>query len=162
MGDPSPPAGALLLEQSEELLGIFGAGESLVHSIGFNTSRGRVYGPWGSIRGSPFAYAGVVYGIYGGEKWGCVGAIGVWVALLAPPSGPPSVTLPSPPPPPTRGTSKSPRFGASSGVDTVWDDGPSHGGKPCQSLHVQLVCHGHSWSISSPSQFMLSTCYSSG
>jgi hypothetical protein len=128
MGDHSSPAGALSLEKCEQLVGIFGASGSLLYSIGFNTSLGRVYGPWGTSRGESFAYPGIVYGFYGGEKWGCIGGIGAWVAPPGPPLVPPPSLAPSPPPLPTRGMSKSPLFGSSTGPFTSWDDGPSHAG----------------------------------
>jgi hypothetical protein len=129
MGEPLP-AGAIQLEDCEHIVGIFGASESLVNSIAFNTSQGRVYGPWGSTNGDAFAYTGVVYGLFGGEKWGCIGAVGVWVALSPAPPRPPSPLSPLSPPLPTRGMSKSPLFGARSGVSTTWDDGPYHAGQP--------------------------------
>jgi hypothetical protein len=140
MGEPRTPAGTVLLDPFEQVVGIIGTSESLVNSIGFNTSWGRAYGPWGSRTGSPFANPGTVYGFYGGNKWGCIGAIGTWVALVPPPSDPSSLMSPSPPPPPTRGTSKSPRFGSTAGFDTIWDDGPSHSGQPCPK---SCTCHSY-------------------
>jgi hypothetical protein len=130
MGNASLPTASVNLERCEQLVGILGTSDSLVYSIGFNTSEGRVYGPWGSPLGKPFTYPGAVFGFFGAERWGCIAAIGVWVADLAtlfdslpPPS-------PVPPPPPTRGMSKSPVFGGNDGLNTPWDDGPSHEGSP--------------------------------
>jgi hypothetical protein len=138
MGDPSSPTGAVALEQCEQIVGMFGSAGGLIYSIGFRTSLGRVYGPWGSTRGDPFSYPGVVYGFYGGEKWGSIAAIGAWVAILTPPP-PPSPPLPASPPPPTRGMLKSPLFGASGDLTVEWDDGPSRDGQPCSNLYFDAL-----------------------
>jgi hypothetical protein len=129
MGDPSMPAGSVVLKDCEQIVTIYGTSASLVNAIGFNTSLGRVYGPWGTLKGATFAYPGAVYAFFGGEKCGCIGAIGAWVDPPGPPTQPPQPLSPSPPPPPTRGMSKSPLFGAGRGLNRVWDDGPSHTGK---------------------------------
>jgi hypothetical protein len=139
MGDNSLTAGAIQLDDCEQLSGIFGTSGSLVYSIGFNTSLGHVYGPWGSTQGQVFAYSGAIYGFFGGDKWGSIGALGAWVALSVPPV-PPSPPAHPPPPLATRGMTKSPLFGGSGGVNTPWDDGPSHAGQAPQvhdTIHMQ-------------------------
>jgi hypothetical protein len=126
-----PPAGGLDLNEQEQLLGMFGkAGPSGVSQLGFNSSYGTSYGPWGGgISGSPFASTGRVVAFFGAMKAGpqdCLGALGVWMSNLPAISPPPP---PPPRPPPARGMSQSRLFGGDLGFEySDWDDGPSYPG----------------------------------
>ncbi len=95
------PAGNVVLSEQEQLTGMFGKAGPLISQLGFNSSRGTPYGPWGGgTSGFPFASGGPVVAIFGGTRAGCcpencLVALGVWMSnILAPP------TVPAPPPPP--------------------------------------------------------------
>jgi hypothetical protein len=118
------PVGTVVLADGEDLTSIFGQSDALIRCIGFTTSSGAIYGPWGDrTRGIAFSFDGPVYGLYGG-LWGDVlSAFGTWTTDSPPPPSP--TPVPNPP-----GLIRSKMFGGSSLTDNQWDDGTTFAGKP--------------------------------
>ncbi len=114
------PAGTVVFAAGEEITSIFGDAGSLINSIGFKTSWGAVYGPWGGGGGVPYLVDGPVYGFYGGVVGDVVSAFGIWTTDS--PSAPP------PPAPNPTGMVRSKMFGTSSATDGAWDDHPTFAG----------------------------------
>jgi hypothetical protein len=73
------PSGTVLLAAAEQVNSIFGNADRYIRSIGFTTSSGAVFGPWGDTdAGRGYSISGPVYGLYGG-LWGDVlGSLGAW------------------------------------------------------------------------------------
>ncbi len=78
---PSRPDGRVTLTNStaERVIRVLGTqiGSSIT-SIGFSTSRGRTFGPWGTGGGDPFSVDGQLLGFFGGLQDGNISGIGVW------------------------------------------------------------------------------------
>ncbi len=119
-----PPLGTVVLGAGEQIISIFGTSEVLIYSIGFTTSWGAVYGPWGGSTGYGFSIDGPVYGLYGGMANEIFGSIGIWTSDPLPEPSP----TPAPNPP---GLMRSKMFGGSSLTDSRWDDGSQYPGNAC-------------------------------
>jgi hypothetical protein len=64
------------LQPGETISAVFGRTGDLVDAIGFWTSVGRQFGPYGGIGGAPFEFNGPVYAFFGGiDRSGNAGAI---------------------------------------------------------------------------------------
>jgi hypothetical protein len=128
-----PPAGTIVLVAGEQISSIFGNSDWGINSIGFSTSIGTVYGPWGGPRGSSYSVSGPVYGFYGG-LWGDVlGSFGIWT------TDPPQPPTPTPASNPA-GMMRSKMFGGSLPNDTLWDDGSSFAGNPLLARWNYMRC----------------------
>eukprot|EP00884_Botryococcus_braunii_P004202 jgi/Botrbrau1/13783/Bobra.0056s0034.1 len=130
LGRPDRPDGIINLAPGEQLVRIFGHAGEAIDAMGFLSSTGTQYGPWGGGGGSPWFFDGIISGFYGWNVsgngvWGTLGGVGVWAIPI-------SLQPPGPPPPPAVGRSKSPLYG--SGPGTSFDDGPSFSG--IQSIAV--------------------------
>ncbi len=62
----------------EQITSIFGRAGRSINSIGFTTSTGTVYGPWGGREGDAFSIPGPVYGLHGGLQNDVLGSLGTW------------------------------------------------------------------------------------
>jgi hypothetical protein len=124
------PTATVLLDDGEQISSIFGTVDLLIRSIGFATTSGAIYGPWGKTDGSVFSINGPVYGFYGGLWDDVLGKLGIWT------TDPPIVPTPTPSPNPS-GVMRSRMFGGASFIDSRWDDGANFAGKP-HSLNSML------------------------
>jgi hypothetical protein len=70
-----PPI-SILVEQITKVVG--SASGNSITSIGFRTSRGTTYGPWGVGGGEPFEIDGLLVGLFGALEDGEISGIGVW------------------------------------------------------------------------------------
>ena len=107
-------------------------------SIGFRTSSGKQYGPYGQATlGTEWMHTGPIRGFYGALTYNIPRSLGFYVdatstppALPAPPSPPPSP--PARPSPPNLGRIKS-SVGAGDPIggatEVRWDDGPNYQGR---------------------------------
>jgi hypothetical protein len=118
----SPP-GTVVLADGEQIISIFGTAAILIRSIGFVTTSGAIYGPWGGPGGGEFSINGPVYGFYGDLCGDILGQLGIWTMDS---STPPSPT-PSPNPP---GMLRSKMFGGVSLIQNGWDDTSTFAGNP--------------------------------
>eukprot|EP00884_Botryococcus_braunii_P018986 jgi/Botrbrau1/5771/Bobra.0134s0038.2 len=94
----------LTFAPGEVITGVWGRAGSALDQLNFNTSLGRVLGPFGGNGGIPFTSPRAVYGFRGTCCWSalnpaCISGIGFWTAAPSPPPSPPSPPLPPPPPP---------------------------------------------------------------
>jgi hypothetical protein len=89
-----PPLGTVVLGAGEQISSVFGTSEILIYSIGFTTSWGTVYGPWGGPTGYGFSIDGPVYGFYGGMANEILGSIGTWTTDPLPAANP--IPVPNP------------------------------------------------------------------
>jgi hypothetical protein len=108
--------------------GVFGNFGLLLAFIGFQTSLGRVLGPYGGPNGGgPFTFTGSVYGFFGIEHpdYHCIAGLGAW-------------TIPKDPPPPLPPLTPSSAWLASDVASpyTSWDDG-LHPGKATPNCTVR-------------------------
>jgi hypothetical protein len=135
-GRPDNPDGSFTLAPGEQLVRIFGHSGALIDAMGFKSSKGIQYGPWGGGGGGPYFYDGVITGFFGATNtgWGDVlGQIGIWFTPYAPAG--------MPPPPPVPGRSSSPLFGT--GPGNQFDDGAAFSGdNGLHSAWIALFCHG--------------------
>jgi hypothetical protein len=121
----NPPTATVVLSPGEQITNVFGSAWWFIVSIGFTTSSGTVYGPWGDWNGgwSKFSLDGPVYGFYGGWWGSDLSGIGIWTTNRT--------TTPPPTPNPginPRGMMRSRMFGGSLSTDSQWDDGSTFAG----------------------------------
>jgi hypothetical protein len=136
------PDYVISLQPGERISGAFGRMSERLEAIGFWTSAGRQYGPYGGTGGGSFAFNGPVYAMFGFSIWNYQSftGIGFWTDVPPPPprlpasaSPPPSppVTGPSPParlPPPNLGRIESALYGQV-GDGAFWNDGATYSGE---------------------------------
>ncbi len=128
------PAGNIVLDAQEQLVGMFGKAGPSISQLGFKSSYGISYGPWGgAMGGSSFASGGPVVAFFGAMRadsccpQDCLGALGVWISNVP---APPQLPAPPPPPPPARGMFQSQLFGGNQDFAySDWDDGPLYPGR---------------------------------
>jgi hypothetical protein len=90
--------------------------------MGFTTSSGEIFGPWGELDNDEYSIAGPVYGFYG-AMWGDVlTSIGIWTS-----DPPPSPSLSPALNPP--GMMRSIMYGDTSPGENQWDDGSTLTGR---------------------------------
>jgi hypothetical protein len=126
-------AGSFTLAPDEQIISVHGRSGVGLDSLGFTTSKGNIYGPWGGTGGGPYRINGPVCGFHGGRGNGgsLLNAIGVWT--ISSPGSPPPPS--KPPPPPIPGMIQSPMFGGQSNLSSTWDDGASFAGhRPSPAL----------------------------
>eukprot|EP00884_Botryococcus_braunii_P011613 jgi/Botrbrau1/20452/Bobra.145_2s0016.1 len=129
----------LVFPPGETIVGAIGSADysslQLV-SLGFWTSLGNQYGPYGGplTDGTQFGFLGNIYGFFGGIYSTLLSGIGFWTDAPSPPPAPPS--RPPPPVPPPSSNSPSPPLYNSGRVQgpalglfepanvVYWDDGP--------------------------------------
>jgi hypothetical protein len=114
---PNRPDWIIALNATDEkLVSVFGTANAIsITSIGFTTSKGRAFGPFGTGDGAPFRVDGQVLGFFGAlNNNGDISGIGVWYAPAVAPILPASLTM-------------SPAYGNLVNVWT-WDDTPNLGG----------------------------------
>ncbi len=117
-----PPTGTVVLAVGEEITSIFGHTGYGIHSMGFTTSLGAIYGPWGQLENDEYLIAGPVYGFFGGMWGDILTSFGIWT------TDPRATTLrPAPNPP---GMMRSIMYGGSSLPENQWDDGSTMIGNP--------------------------------
>lgn len=90
------PDYTVVLGAGEQLVGAFG-GTGQGTYIGFYTSTGQQYGPYGRVQGTPFTFWGPIYGISVSYT---ASALQSWTFWTDPPSPPPPPPSPAPPPSP--------------------------------------------------------------
>jgi hypothetical protein len=106
---------------------------STITSIGFRTTRGVTYGPFGLGYGEPFSVEGLVLGFFGALDNGAISGFGVWYMAMGGPN-------PWPVPLPFTFLEMSPAFGNVSNA-AMWDDTiPDMGG-----VHMFLASIGARW-----------------
>ncbi len=116
-----PPTATVVLSAGEELTSIYGTNNFCIRTLGFTTSWGSVYGPWGESPGPlSFSLTGPIYGVYGGMADDIFGSIGIWTT--DPPPSPAPIPAPNP-----VGMRRSKMFGGS--AISQWDDGSKFAGK---------------------------------
>jgi hypothetical protein len=116
-GFPARPDGRVTISNStaERVIRVFGTQTgSTITSIGFSTTRGRTFGPWGTGGGDPFSVDGQLLGFFGGLQDGAVSGIGVWYTPDVASTVPTNMEM-------------SPAYGNLVNVWT-WDDTPDLGG----------------------------------
>jgi hypothetical protein len=113
----------MVLIAGEQITSIFGNADQDINSIGFTTSSGTEYGPWGGPEGFDYSIYGPIYGLHGALRGNVLGALGTWT------TDPPDMRTPTSAPSPT-GMTKSKMFGSSLPTDSEWDDGSTFPGKP--------------------------------
>jgi hypothetical protein len=124
------PVGSFTLSADEQIIVVSGGAGYNIDRIGFTTSKGNTYGPWGGTGGSAFRLEGPVYGFYGGiNHWGqyyALGGVGTWTDPT------PTPAAPSSPPSPPILDMRSPVFGSQNSLSLTWDDRAAFPGQ-CQS-----------------------------
>ncbi len=128
-----PPAATVVLSPGEDITSIFGNSGWFIRSLGFTTSWGTVYGPWGDPSETAFSIPGPVFGFYGAHWGNIFSSFGIWT------TDPPSVPGPTPAPNPA-GVFRSKMFGGLSVNDTRWDHGSTFAGNSL--LLTRLLLHG--------------------
>jgi hypothetical protein len=102
---------------NERFVNVFGTATGCsITSIGFKTTKGRTFGPWGSGFGGPFSVDGLVLGFYGALQKGAISGLGVWYT--------PEITFTIP-----AFLEMTPAYGNLVNVWT-WDDTPDMSGVP--------------------------------
>ncbi len=131
------PVGTFTLSADEQIVAVDGASGLYIDRIGFFTSKGNRYGPYGSPGDINFRLGGPVYGFYGGyDGTPFVSGIGIWT--LPSPTPPPSPS--SPPPPPVPGRSQLPVFSGHGDLSSTWDDGALFTGQCTSAYHWAQSC----------------------
>jgi hypothetical protein len=129
--EPSRPEKSLVIQPTDEwVTSMFGTARgsgngSSITSIGFTTSRGRIFGPFGAGSGNPFSVFGLLLGLYGALDNKYLSGIGAWYTPVAT-SIPGVVMFP-------RSLDRSPAYGNLNNAWT-WDDAPDNSGVPPPSL----------------------------
>lgn len=84
-GRPNQPDVRLTLDRDEELLAPFGFVDTVVSSLGFFSSKSRIYGPWGTSLGREFQFQrrGAIRGFFGRVQNGSLAGVGVFVDDIA-------------------------------------------------------------------------------
>jgi hypothetical protein len=122
----APPLANFTLSSDEQITVVNVRTGDFIDSIGFVTSKGNTYGPYGGGGGGPTRLEGRVHAFYGGifRLFGCpiLSSIGIWTD---PPPTPAAPTSPSPPP---VLDVKSALFGRQSALPTTWDDRAAYTG----------------------------------
>jgi hypothetical protein len=77
-GGRSNSDGSVQLARGEVIVGMFGTVSGYLNSIGFKTSSGNTFGPFGGTDGSQFQVFGVPIGFFGGTRNNIMGAIGFY------------------------------------------------------------------------------------
>jgi hypothetical protein len=126
---------------AEQIISVFGtANGSSITSLGFKTSTGGTYAPWGPGQGDPFAVDGLILGFFGALEDGAISGLGVWYT-------PTTTFKPGQLPLRMNYLEMSAAFGDMSSVAT-WDDStPDMGGAPmCSRLHMHMwLAQRHLW-----------------
>jgi hypothetical protein len=140
--EATTPDISIFLPPGGLIVGVFGRISTTLASIGFWTSDGTQYGPYGSAdEGDFFAFTGQVYSFFGSvsERYKQVTGLGFWTDAPAPPPAPtllppppaPPLDAPSPParpPLPNLGRIRTYVYGNLGDENAFWDDGPSYTG----------------------------------
>lgn len=124
------PTGSITLAPGETITAIFGGSGAIVDRVGFRTSFGRTFGPWGGTGGGIFDLSVPVVGFYGGRYNSAVSALGIYTI------GPiPAITRPP-------SLVKSTMVGGDGAPkDRPWDDNPGFEGGPAPPPNFLSLSH---------------------